>query len=230
MKKLCLLLLVCTSCAPVYIPNLRNSPMFTKGGEFQLNVQGGNGLEGQTAASLTKNIGLIGNFSYIDRDRYREDDFHRHTFYEGGIGYFYNDDDMVLELFAGYGKGEGASSNEWLGVAGSSGKYERYFVQPGFGFNKRQFHFAFVPRVSIVDFYEFGDGALSVPVDEDPKVFFEPAFVGKVNTMNNHLYFTFQFGYSTKLSNDVYFDRRDFQIASGMGFRFGGVKSELKSR
>jgi hypothetical protein len=45
MKKFVLILLIATSCAPVYVPNARNSPMFTKAGEVQGSMQFGNGLD-----------------------------------------------------------------------------------------------------------------------------------------------------------------------------------------
>ncbi len=230
MKKLLLLLLMFSSCAPVYVPNIRNSPMFTKGGEFQASVQVGNGLDGQVALSLTKNIGMIGSYSYINRERLKEDDFHRHTFYEGGWGYFNNKEDVYVEVFAGFGKGEGTSTDSFLGLSGATGRYERYFIQPAIGYNKKAMHAAFVARFSVVDFTDYSYGGSTVAVNEDPKVFFEPAVVAKANAMDNHLFFTFQAGFSTRFSNDVYFDHRNFQISTGIGFRLGGVKTETVSR
>jgi hypothetical protein len=173
---------------------------------------------------------LIGNYSYINRDRFNENDFVRHTLYEGGLGYFKNTDDTFFEFYVGYGKGEGSSSNSFLGQTGGGGRYERYFFQPAIGQNIKTFHFSFVPRVSVVDFTETFYGGTTTAINEDPKVFFEPAFIGRVNMQNNHMFFTFQAGTSVKVSNDVYFDHRNFQLSMGFGVRLGGVKSEVPSK
>jgi hypothetical protein len=239
MKKLIVLLLVASSCAPMYIPNSRNSPMFTKGGEFQGSFSMGNGLEGQAAVSITNHIGLIGNYSYINREDLDSDseEVLRHKVYEGGVGYFYNDQKTFFEIFAGYGRGEGNSYDKYSFFGSTrmqaKGKYERYFIQPAIGVNKKTFHFAFVPRVSFVDFTEFSGSGATFEVDSSPYVFFEPAFIGRVNTMENRLFFTFQAGFSTPIDREPFFDHRGAHTSVGLGFRIGGLKSEpveLKQR
>lgn len=239
MKKLIVLLLVATSCAPIYIPNSRNSPMFTKGGEFQGSFSVLNGLEGQAAVSITNHIGVIGNYSYINRDDLDPDtkEILRHKVYEGGVGYFYNEQKTFFEVFAGYGRGEGNSYDDYSFLGSSSiqakGKYERYFIQPAIGVNKKSMHFAFVPRVSLVDFTEFSGTNTTLEIKEDPYVFFEPAFVGRVNTMENRLFFTFQVGFSTPIDREPFFDHRGAHTSMGIGFRLGGSPAEpaaLKQR
>jgi hypothetical protein len=237
MKKALLLLIVLSSCAPVYIPNSRNSPMFQKGGEFQGSVSFGNGIEAQTALSITNHFGVMGNFLYIDRVEGSdtdndEDNFRHHKFFEGGIGYFENQEKMFVEIFAGYGRGEGSSSDEFITgstAVKATGKYERYFIQPAFGFNKKTMHLSFVPRFSMVDFTEFTDGNLSFPIDEDPVFFFEPAVVGRVNFANNRIFFSFQTGISTSINSGRYFDHRPFQMSAGLGFRIGGIRPNESS-
>jgi hypothetical protein len=231
MKKLLIALVVMSSCAPVYVPNLRNSPMFEKGGEVQISGHIGNGYEGQAAVSVSKHIGFMGNYAYIDRTNVsttgdEDTNYLRHKFFEGGIGYFDNDESMFMEIFAGYGRGEGNNANNFFGLEAASGKYERYFIQPAFGFNKKAMHFSFVPRVSVVDFTEFTNGSTTITVNERPKVFFEPGFVGRVNGMNNRFFFTFQAGFSISANGDLYFDHRWFQTGVGIGFRFGGFKPD----
>lgn len=231
MKKILLIALVVSSCAPVYVPNIRNTPMFTKGGEFQLAAQIGNGIDGQMAVSVTNHFGVMANYSHIDRNTSNagdDDDFLRHKFFEGGLGYFGQDEEMFWEVFAGYGKGEGFSPGNFFGVENADGKYERYFIQPSFGVNKKEIHLAFVPRVSIVDFNEYTLGSNTFTVNEEPKVFFEPAFVMRGNTAKNLFFFTLQAGMSVSLSEDVYFDHRRFQFATGLGLRLGGKKPEIQ--
>src|SRR5687767_1839211 len=69
-----LVALIFSACAPVYVPNSRNSPMFTKAGEFQGSIQFGNGIDAQGAVSVTNHIGLMGNFSYANNKSPDPDD------------------------------------------------------------------------------------------------------------------------------------------------------------
>src|SRR5687768_16948983 len=103
-------LLAFTACAPVYVPNVRNSPMFTKAGEFQASVQIGNGIEAQSAFAITEHFGVMTNYLFVDQAGFDdEEDFHRHKFFEAGAGYFTNNDESFFEVFAGYGRGKGSS-------------------------------------------------------------------------------------------------------------------------
>lgn len=224
MRKLLFLIVIASSCSPVYVPNIRNAPMFRKGGEFQAALQVGNGIDGQVAMSITKHFGIIGNYNNINR----ENDSLRHELIEGGIGYFMNEEDMFFEIFAGYGWGESFSSGNIFNFENVTARYERYFIQPAIGINHDYIHFAFVPRISIVDFSEYTTGTLAVSINEKPKAFFEPAVVMKVNTESNRFYYTLQAGSSLKLSDNIYFDRRRYQIATGFGIRLGGVKPESR--
>lgn len=235
MKKLILLVLIASACAPVYVPNARNSPLFTKAGEFQGSMQLGNGLDLQGAVSVTNHIGLMANYSFADRNSNNydgsddEDGYHYHKFFEAGAGYYENDGNWCYEIFAGYGKGEGASYDEyaWWNNQNqrATGKFERIFIQPAFGMNKKIMHFSIVPRISIVKFTEFSSDALTYKLDDSPTVFLEPAAIGRVNLMNNHLFFVFQAGFSVPATS-VDYEYRPFQLSTGLGFRFGGMKKE----
>jgi len=235
MKKLLLILFIGTSCAPVYVPNARNSPLFTRAGEFQSSIQFGNGLDLQGAVSVTNHIGLMANYSYGDRkgdpyDTDHLDDYHHHKLFEGALGYYENQGNWCYEVFAGYGRGEGASYDtySWWGSQAerATGKYERYFIQPAFGLNKKIMHVSFVPRISLVNFTEFTNDVVSYPVDNDLRVFIEPAVIGRVNLMENHMFFVFQAGVSFPATSNLYYEYRPFQFSTGMGFRIGGLKKE----
>jgi len=231
MKKFFVLLIVASSCAPVYVPNVRNSPLFTKAGEFQGSMQFGNGLDVQGAVSVTNHIGVMANYSYGNRKKnnYDPDDesgYHYHKFFEGGLGYYENQGNWCYEIFAGYGKGEGASYDQydwWDGqTERATGQFQRYFIQPAFGLNKKIMGVSFIPRVSLVDFTSFSNDVVSYPIEDDPVVFIEPAVAGKVNLMENHFFFTFQAGFSIPATT-TYFEYRPFQISTGIGFRLGGI-------
>ena len=233
-RLLFIVLLIISACAPIYVPNVRNSPMFTKGGEFQASAQIGNGIEAQSAFAVTDHFGLMANFSFIDQSGLNnEEDYHRHQIFEGGAGYFLNNDDSFFEVFAGFGKGKGSSYDqyEFFGTQSifATGRYVRYFLQPAFGLNKDELNVSFAPRFSMVDFYEFSTEITRTSIREEPKFFFEPAIIGRANFANNHLFATFQLGASLGMSDHVYFDRRTFQLSAGLGMRLGGAK-KLVSR
>ena len=227
------MIVLASSCAPVYIPNVRNSPMFTQKGEFQAAVQVGNGLNGQVAWAATENFGVMGNYSYLERSDYDSNpqDFSKHTLAEGGVGYFKNTESMFFEVFAGYGEGRGWSYDTYTFIStqniSASGNYKRYFIQPAFGMNKKMVYVSFVPRFSIVDFTEFSTGGARYLVDEDPVVFFEPAVICRANFHDN-FFFTFQGGFSAPVFNSPFYDYRLLQFSTGFGLRFGGVKKEEK--
>jgi hypothetical protein len=237
-----LVALIFSACAPVYVPNSRNSPMFTKAGEFQGSIQFGNGIDAQGAVSVSNHIGLMGNFSYANNKSPDPDDntdnYHRHKFFEGGIGYFENEGKWCYEIFAGYGKGEGSSYDtyDFFGTSSgdeilATGKFERYFIQPAFGLNKKVMHVSFVPRITLVDFTEFSSDASVAPyiANDDPKIFIEPAVIGRVNLMDNRMFFVFQGGFSIPATK-VYYDYRPFYVSTGIGFRLGGVRKEASSQ
>lgn len=222
-----ILLALLSGCAPTYVPNVRNAPLFTKGGEFQASIQGGNGLDVQAAASVTNHIGLMANYSYADRERFdpdNADDYHRHKLLEGGLGYYTNRGEWCLEVYAGYGQGEGSSLNEILTSTSTPnvGKYHRYFLQPAIGLNKKTMGVAFVHRISYVDFTEYAESPVPYAVHEKPRVFLEPAVVGRVNFAENMGFFTFQLGSAIPTSSNIYFKYRRYQMSAGLGFRIGG--------
>ncbi len=239
MKKFILLLLVVSACSPVYVPNARNSPLFRKAGEFQGAIGFGNGLDVQGAVSVSNHIGLMTNFSYanrhsnpydIDEDN---DDYHYHKFFEGGVGYYENQGQWCYEIFAGYGKGEGANYDtyDWWGSNSerATGKFERFFIQPAFGLNKKIMHVSFVPRISIVDFKEFSNDVSTFKIDDDPQVFFEPAVIGRVNLANNKLFFHFQTGFSIAAGSDTFYDYTAFHFSTGIGFRLGSIAKVIST-
>jgi hypothetical protein len=224
-----------TQCSPVYVPNSRNTPLFTKAGEAQGAVLfGTSGLDFQGAVAVTNNIAIMGNYSYGNRntDTLNNDinNYHKHKFYEGALGYYRNDRDFCFEVFVGYGQGEGTSYGNYSFSSSSSkdqlatGKYTRIFFQPSFGFNKKVVHVAFTPRFSWVDFSQFYSvRTTTVSVNPEPVLFFEPAVTAKFNFIDNRFFGTVQGGLTTPLSGTVVFDYEHFIFSTGLGFRIGGL-------
>lgn len=219
-----------SGCAPVYVPNVRNAPLFTKAGEFQGSMMYGTGdLDIQAAVAVTNNFALMGNYSYGNRntDSIKQNNYHKHRFYEAAAGYYKNDRNFCFEIFLGYGQGEASSDNDHnlftTNYQLAKGKYSRVFLQPSFGFNKRVVHVAFTPRVSLVDFSEFSNTNNTTKKDLNAKFFFEPAVTAKFNFMDNRFFGIIQAGVATSVNGDVLFDYERINISTGLGIRLGGL-------
>jgi len=225
-----------TSCSPIYVPNLRNSPLFTKAGEVQGSAQFGNGLDVQAAVAISNHIGIMTNFSYgksrITYESSADSAYHhRHKFIEGGVGYYLNHNSWCFEVYGGYGSGEASNFDEYFVFAPAAGhvtgKFDRFFFQPAIGLNKKTFHFSLVPRISYVKLRMFNrdvSGTTISDFESDGEFFFEPGVLGKVNLANSRLVFFLQGGFSLPLGPDPYYEYRPFQLGSGVGVRLGGSK------
>jgi hypothetical protein len=232
------ILVLLAGCAPVYVPNVRNAPLFAKAGEFQGTMLYGTGdLDLQAAVAVTNNFALMGNYSYGNRntDSVTQNHYHKHKFYEGAIGYYKNDKGFCFEIFLGYGQGEASSYGDYSIFSSMSpelakGKYTRVFLQPSFGFNKKVVNVAFTPRVSWVDFSEFSNAASSKIMDLSPRVFFEPAVTARFNFLDNRFFANLQVGVATPVNGDVIFDYESVNLSTGLGIRLGGLHWDVKAK
>lgn len=230
---------VFTACHTVYVPNGRNSPMFSAVGELQVagalttgdyaaGLLGRNiDFDFQTGLSLTEHLGLMGNYSFTDAGQhYRHPSLHRrHWFGEGGIGYYSNTGRICFEVFTGFGTGYGNSTYEDecnAPIPGPDTPYNRFFLQPALGLKSRHHHLAIVNRFSIVHFSHYGQH------QEQLSVFFiEPGVLGKINVLNNHLYIQWHAGISisgSKVYPDSCLDHVPVNFSFGIGGRLGAFK------
>lgn len=226
------LIVLISSCAPMYVPNSRNTPLFTGQGEFQAAAQIGTGVDLQGALALTDNIGVIGSYSILNETRNDPQDqtqtFKRkHKFFEGGIGYYKASRDRRIELYVGYGQGEGTTTGQFgfLGLPQQerivTGRYNRIFLQPSIATNKRGFNIAFTPRVSFVTFSEFQTGTVIEKPDEKGHLFLEPAATARFRLAGN-LFGNFQIGLNAAMPNDAFFDHVPLQASFGVQLHLGG--------
>jgi hypothetical protein len=227
--------LLLTQCSPVYVPNTRNTPLLTGRGEFQGAMQFGTaGIDIQGAYAITNNLAVMANYSYGNHNTdtlnsNSTDNYHKHKYYEGALGYFKNEDIFCFEVFLGYGQGEASSYSKYSVFTSQTeqlvtGKYTRIFLQPSFGINKKVVHVAFTPRFSWVDFSEFSASRSNQKLDLAPSLFVEPAITAKFNFLDNRFYGTIQTGISTCITDAVVFDYEHFSITTGLGFRLGGFR------
>ncbi|HPI80075.1 MAG TPA: hypothetical protein PLM35_06030 [Cyclobacteriaceae bacterium] len=220
-----------SSCAPMYVPNVRNAPLFNGKGEFQAAAFIGTGIDLQGALALSDHIGITGNYSFLRETR--NDPFdpsqkfkRKNNFFEGGIGYYKASRSRRIELYAGYGQGKGTTTGQYgfLGLGQQevivTGKYKRIFIQPSIGTNNSRFSLALTPRISLVDFHEFQTGPIKESPDDGAHLFIEPAATARFRMAEN-LNGIFQLGVNIPSPNDTFFDHVAVQASFGVQLHLG---------
>jgi len=242
MRKFIALLLLATSCSPLYVPTTRNVPLFREQGEFQGSVYVTTGIDGQLAYALTDHVAVMANGSYLSDKVTEPEDYTRtNRFVEAGLGYYNVTRQFRTELFVGYGIGEGTSFAQYYFFTPyfsqkdlvATGKYNRIIIQPTIGTNNRKFNLAVTPRVSIVNFTEFSsndndpmNAVVTIKPDEKPQLFIEPALTGKFPIVGN-LQGVFQLGLSFPTAVDVYFDYVPLQLSVGIQLNTGSLRTRV---
>jgi len=241
MKNFIWITLLMASCSPVYVPNVRNTPLFRGAGEVQVSghVDLLNGLDGQAAVSVTNHIGIMGSIESVSNTSDDHDKYIKHKFWEAGLGYYENapNNKICYEVFGGFGRGEGSAYNDFDKIFNNTnsehilatGKYRRFFVQPSIGSNNKIFNWIVSTRVSYVDFESFTYDGLEKAYD-NPVIFFEPAFTGRVNFGKSPIYSQFQVGFSVPTQGTTSFDHRFMTTSFGLGLRLGGPRKDDATR
>lgn len=243
MRKFFVVLLLATSCSPLYVPNTRNTPLFRERGEFQGTVNVTTGLEGQLAYALSDNLAVMANGSFFSQKiTDKQEEYTRsHKFFEGGLGYYNVTRKFRSEIYVGYGGGEDTSFSQYYFFTPyfgqkdlvATGKYNRIFIQPTIGSNNRKFNMAFTLRMSMVDYTEFSSNdnnpslsTITVKPDEKPQFFLEPALTGKFPLVGN-LQGIVQLGVNAPLPNDAYFDYVPLQLSVGIQLNTGSLRTRV---
>ena len=228
MRHFLFLLLCLSACAPTYVPNVRNVPLFAESGEFQAAVYITTGIEAQAAYSITDKFAILGDYSHLREENSAQGFTRKNDFYEVGLGYFNAKRSSRFDFFVGYGQGKGTGQGQYdffysyFGQAEiiTDYKYQRIFIQPSFGTNNRNFNIAFTPRISMVDFAEFTSSSITVKPTENLHFFFEPALTGRFRLAGN-LNGIFQLGLNVAIPSDVYFTHVPLQAALGIQLHVG---------
>jgi hypothetical protein len=143
-----------SSCA-VYAPNAVNVSGFNKKGQLAVSASVGNGVNVQGAYALTDNIGAMVNYmnitQIVETDNVKRDG--SGNLLEAGIGYFKNTDDNVrMEIFAGFGQGSVNIAKTDNGTRNFSTNANRLFIQPSIGYASKNFEAFLSARVANVNF------------------------------------------------------------------------------
>ena len=190
-----LIMLFVTSCAPAYVPNVINTPLFSNKGEFQASVNTGfAGFDPQLSYAITDHIGVIMNGSFANRTSDSTDDFHKHLFFEIGSGYYKKiGTSGRFEAFggAGFGKLKAEYENE-LWMTRSDVNSMRFFIQPAIGASTDIFDGSFAARFIVLN--------LNQESKSSTGLFIEPAITAKVGY--KYAKAVFQFGLSLPLNSD----------------------------
>ncbi len=237
-----LVLVLMSSCAPLYLPATRNAPLFTEGGEAQLSGYiSSAGIEGQAAYSLTDNIAVIGSYAYANQKKTSNgvEYTRKNSYAEIGLGLYNTTRSSRWEIFAGYGFGESTSSDVYGFFSPplspgtetvATGKLQRFFIQPSIGTNNRGTNVAFTPKISWVDFTEFstdnGGQPLTAKPDEKPGLFLEPAVTMKFHLTGN-LFGVAQLGLAVPVSGGDYFKYQQLSASLGIQIDTGGLKTRV---
>lgn len=234
-----LVLLLAASCAPLYVPNTRNAPLFREQGEAQISAYlTSGGFDAQGAYALTDHVALTGSYSYGSQKQSNPQsnpmDYTRKNSYgEVGIGYYDRTRSSRYEILAGYGIGQGTSSDQYYffglnNTVVATAKMQRIFLQPTLGTNNRDVNLSFTPRLSYVKYTEFTNDATgnTQKPNENAIIFLEPAATLKMRLAGN-LHGLFQLGLTTPVSGDPYFDFQPMQVAIGLQIDTGGLRTRV---
>jgi hypothetical protein len=237
-----LLLLVgfaATSCAPAYISNTRNTPMFGEANEFAGTVAISSGVDVQAAYSVTDHVAIMANANTVQKKLTTDNhqSFNRnHIFAEGALGYFSRTKGSRFELFAGYGMGSGTSYESYYFFHTLSQSvitktnYSRIFIQPSIATNNKKFNLIFTARVSMVGFskYSTDDPAASPQIYKPSngyQVVLEPSITARAHLAGNLRGF-FQLGINKSLQ-EVDFNYVPVQASIGIQIHTGQLRTRV---
>lgn len=221
-------LMLGAACAPVYLPNSRNTPLFSEKGEIAANVNLGNSIDIQTAASVTDHIGVMLNTAFLSssRDDNGEEAYTRNFMIETGLGYYNALSKSVrFEIYGGYGLG-GGSAQSWVFVNGnpnryySEGNFGRLFVQPALGIYTDIFEVAFAFRYSYVNFGRFESINMTPPYILNSG-FYEPSLNLKFG--KDPFKFVTQLGFNIPSNSGFNPNFPFFHISLGAQLRFANL-------
>ena len=220
-----------SGCSSVYMPNVPNTPMLTKQGEFSggahTSLKGNASVNG--AYAVSDHVGLLISGSTMNYSR-RSKDFN-HRLIEIGGGYFttFGDENKrILEIYAGVGKGSSdityrEYSNDVLKNSEvQKVAYRKSFLQVNYSSKKSgtlklfgtkfPLSYGTALRISQITMDRFFINGSVQPKEDN--VFFEPIFFTRM-ALNNFL----QLQYTT--SSNIGLKSRDYLTAGNSIFTIG---------
>jgi hypothetical protein len=211
------IIIILSSCATAYVPNVVNAPLLTNRGEVQVSVNTGiAGFDPQIAVAVSDHIGLMVNGSFASRTSDTTNNYHKHQFIEAGAGYYRPFGAIgKLEFFAGAGTGKvNANYENSYWVSRSDVSFTRLFIQPTIGFTTKVFDGGFTSRIVMLDMHQASGRSVGY--------FIEPAFTGKIGY--KQIKTVFQIGFSVPFNDqNIKFNYQPFIMSVGLQGNFGKV-------
>ncbi len=212
MKKnqlLILLVIFFAGCAPVYVPNALNTPMFEEKGDINASFYGGtSGTDFQLSYAVTDNILVLANGSFARRDSTDDTDFHEHTYGEAGVGFYSAfGKNGRSETIIGYGMGKASAEGDFSFIGLDkyliTGTYRRFFLQGNVGFGSEGFDGGLAIRASYLTFYDLKHGNEDYDEEKMTGFFAEPVLFlragWKYVKLQTQIGFSYPFSKSTSL-------------------------------
>lgn len=204
------------ACAPAYIPNAINVPMHREKGEIAAAVNyGTSGFDPQLSFAVSDHVGVMMNASFRNDPVDTNNNYHRHFFIEGGLGFFnWSNENVVFECYGGFGFGRiNAHMENSLFVSTANVGSSRLFLQPSIGFKWKNADLALVNRFVYNDLRQGSERASGL--------FTEPVISIRVGSEKVKL--VMQTGISIPLQESLNFAYQPFLINLGLHIRPGKI-------
>lgn len=213
------------SCTPVYIPNVSNTAFYEDSGDLSASVfLGSTGYDGHVSYALSDHVFLHsgGSFFYEDSSSQNREDYIKHYYYEGALGYYTNfasKGQTTLQIGVGRGAAEAVSIFKFIDYneIPITGKYLKYFFQSTLGFSTKIIDFGGCVRYNYVEFfrYRYKDEEYTTDVYNH---FMEPAVFIRAGWK----YFRYhaQVSYILGLRNNSPFDYDFLRFSVGFSFKY----------
>nr|WP_315420492.1 hypothetical protein [uncultured Pedobacter sp.] len=227
------LVLFAASCSSVYMPNVPNTPMLSKQGEFSggahLSLKGNASVNG--AYAVSDHIGLLFSGSRMNSERKTKD--FGHKLIEIGGGYFDTfgpDNNRIIEVYAGVGKGwsditlRDFKNDILISSELQEVDYRKTFLQVNYSSKKKNnlrlfgtdfpINYGTALRISHIKMDRFFLNGVVQPKEDN--IFFEPVFFTRMALSK-----TFQLQYTT--SSNIGLKNRKYMSAGNSIFTIGVV-------
>ncbi len=217
-------IVILASCAPVYVPNARQTNLMEEQGELHGAAHAGtNGGDIQLAYSMFDHVGIFGSASFktdeLTNDT--EEDYHEHRYGELGAIYFHPIGEIGrFEALGGIGLGKAEAVDQY-DVFGpnevrAEGSYNKVFGQTNIGLETSVVETGLLLRLSQVTFSEFETSGMSLGETESG-TFFEPAVFARLGWKNVKV--ESQLGVARLLQDEVAFDYEPLFFSIGLHFQ-----------
>jgi hypothetical protein len=225
------ILLICSGCATVYVPNAAHTPLMEEQGEVHVSAHfGSQGGDLQLGYALTDQFGIIAGISGRENTNQDGEETGNHTFGEAGVVWFPDIHQRLKNEFIGgigLGNAKGESSFSFMNPQGeyekrtAKGDFYRIFVQSNTALTSSVVTTGIATRLAFVNFYNYElTGSQQAIRNRTSALFFEPAAFVRLGFRN--VKFESQVGISRPIGDfrNIAFDYEFMRASFGVHFYF----------